>query len=297
LDNLLKESPRQMPYMCFEHDEKQASLWASSFASGLDPVFNEPAIILTGKPSGSGAKAVNAKDWRSTSPSFGTNAEYTKCKCRRCDEPIKVCACEKPAFYFPDGVRGSEANPAQITGVDFVVGTLTNKPAFRAMPPVKARDEAGNIIEAGDYVGHEFHGNQWVGGEAHGKENEGSRKAHLASAGAKDKASHTAAAAAHEKAAKLHEKAGNDDAAAVHRAAASYHSGRAARFKASDASVSGDIISATDDLDTILAAYRPQESVDAILAKMEPAATRVTGFANDLDAMDAILAKLSGVAP
>lgn len=55
-------------------------------------------------------------------------------------------------------------------------------------------------------------------------------------------------------------------------------------------------VTATDDLDTILAAYRPQESVDTILAKLEPAATRVTGFAQDLDAMDAILAKLSGVA-
>ena len=158
LDNLLKESPRQMPYMCFEHDEKQASLWASSFASGLDPVFNEPAIILTGKPSGSGAKAVNAKDWRSTSPSFGTNAEYTKCKCRRCDDPIKVCACEKPAFYFPDGVRGSEANPAQITGIDFVVGTLTNKPAFRAMPPVKAKLEDGTVQAGGPGSGRRKEG-------------------------------------------------------------------------------------------------------------------------------------------
>ena len=45
-------------------------------------------------------------------------------------------------LQFPEGVRGSQSNPARITGVDFCVGTLTNKPAFHSMNPVRAKEAA-----------------------------------------------------------------------------------------------------------------------------------------------------------
>jgi hypothetical protein len=145
LDAIKAGRPGQEPYGCFEHDEKQASVWASRFDFGPDPVRGEPAVLLEAKPSGSGADAVNRKDWRSWSPSFGTDADYSKCMCSLCSEPVASCECAKPALYFPAGVRGSAANPAHITGVAFVLGTLTNRPAFAAMPPVKAKHQGSGV--------------------------------------------------------------------------------------------------------------------------------------------------------
>lgn len=153
LESIVSEAPKYAPYGCFEHDEKQASVWATRFESGLDPVFNEPAVILEGKPSRGGADAVNGKDWRSWSPSFSTNAEYSKCKCSRCDSTIAACDCEKPAFYFPPSARGSEEKPAQVTGVATVLGTLTNRPAFKAMPPVKAKEASPVVTASGTSEG------------------------------------------------------------------------------------------------------------------------------------------------
>ena len=138
MDAIKAAKPDQEPYGCFEHDEKQASVWASSFSAGADPVYGRPSVLLEGRPSGSGAKAVNDRDWRRWSPSFGTDADYDKCQCTNCQSMVAACECAKPALTFPDGVRGSQSNPARITGVAFVLGTLTNRPAFSAMPPVKA---------------------------------------------------------------------------------------------------------------------------------------------------------------
>jgi len=55
-------------------------------------------------------------------------------------------------MVFPEGVRGSRSNPAEITGVDFCVGTLTNKPAFHAMSPVKS-SEGETVTAAGTSEG------------------------------------------------------------------------------------------------------------------------------------------------
>jgi hypothetical protein len=134
LDSLIKETPKQKAFGCFEHEEKTASVWANKFLPKDDGIF------LAAEPSGAGADAVNKKNHRSWSPSFTTNAEYVKCECRKCDKGIRACACSAPSYFFPEGVRGSASNPAQITGVDFCVGTLTNKPAFRAIAPVKAKE-------------------------------------------------------------------------------------------------------------------------------------------------------------
>jgi hypothetical protein len=156
MDEIKAAKQGQEPYGCYEHDEKKASVWADNFESGKDPVYGIPSIILAGRPSGDGADDVNKKNWRRWSPSFGTDADYEKCQCSACDSPIAKCACQKPQLTFPDGVRGSQSNPARITGVAFVLGTLTNRPAFTAMPPVRASravEDGHDVVRAGQEDG------------------------------------------------------------------------------------------------------------------------------------------------
>ena len=95
-------------------------------------------IISGGEPTSYGAEAVNGKVYRSWSGEFATDADYAKAHCR------------KGHWTFPDGVRGSESNPARIIAVHTVLGALTNKPAFHSMPPVKAKkaDIAKGLILA-----------------------------------------------------------------------------------------------------------------------------------------------------
>jgi hypothetical protein len=156
MDEIKAAKQGQEPYGCYEHDEKKASVWADNFESGKDPVYGIPSIILAGRPSGDGADDVNKKNWRRWSPSFGTDADYEKCQCSACDKAIAECDCRKPQLTFPDGVRGSQSNPARITGVAFVLGTLTNRPAFTAMPPVRASravEDGHDVVRAGQADG------------------------------------------------------------------------------------------------------------------------------------------------
>lgn len=132
LDDLRAERPRQRPYGCVEHREQEASVIAKAFN------YEEGrGVLLTAEPTRLGADNVNGKVHWSWSPSFTTDAEYDKCKCSCGDD---ACACNVPILVFPDGARGSASNPARVTGVDFVLGTLTNRPAFREMPPVKSKE-------------------------------------------------------------------------------------------------------------------------------------------------------------
>jgi hypothetical protein len=87
----------------------------------------EGVIVKGAEPTSYGAEAVNGKTYASWSPEFGTDADYSAAKCK------------KGHWTFPDGVRGSASNPARLIAVNFVMGALTNKPAFRNMPPVKAK--------------------------------------------------------------------------------------------------------------------------------------------------------------
>ena len=151
LEQLTKETPKQKAFGCFEHEEKTASVWANRFLPKGDGIY------LEATPSKAGADAVNGRNHRSWSPSFNTDAEYGKCQCRSCDKGVKACECEKPSLYFPEGAKGSASNPAKIAGVDFCLGTLTNKPAFRAISPVKAKQ----VVQA-EENGHAFHGNQYT---------------------------------------------------------------------------------------------------------------------------------------
>ena len=128
LEQLRASQPKQMPFGCVEHEEKDASVWAKGFTAKEDGVY------LCAEPSELGARHVNGRIHRSWSPSFLTDADYSKARL------------EDGTYVFPDGVRGSESNPAKITGCAFCLGTLTNKPAFREMSPVKAR-EAVRAVE------------------------------------------------------------------------------------------------------------------------------------------------------
>lgn len=125
LEGWRNERPKQEPFGCVEHREQEASFRISA-SGGFK--WNGDGVYLAAEPTTLGAQNVNGKVHRSWSPSFTTDADYSK-------------ATEHDGvLQFPEGVRGSRSNPAQITGVDFCVGTLTNKPAFHSMSPVRSRE-------------------------------------------------------------------------------------------------------------------------------------------------------------
>ena len=299
-DAIKSETPRQDIYGCFEHDEKQASVWAQKFEAGEDPVYGEPAILLEGKPSGGGADAVNRRDWRSWSPSFQTNAEYAKCKCNLCEQSIKACACEKPLFYFPDGVRGSKSKPANITGIDPICGTLTNKPAFRAMPPVRAT--AHNKVSAEDDAPCEMPeppAKAAVDRESASSQ-DATRKAALKSKIAQateeaypDGESHGSKENAHYNAKYAHEEAASKASAGsvkdYHNASAEYHGDKAAEHGKVTAARTG-----FPNVSDILSGITHRNTVDEILATTAPHEGRKT-LVDDLDTAEAVLKAVSGI--
>ncbi len=148
-NRLQSSAPKQKPFGCIEHDERDASIWPNRFEAGPDGVY------LAGEPSALGAEHVNGKIHRSWSPSFTTDADYAKAVCSECRAEGGDCACKGSVLEFPDGVRGSVSNPARVTGTAFVVGTLTNKPAFRAISPVKAKETDAAVRASGTSEGAE----------------------------------------------------------------------------------------------------------------------------------------------
>jgi hypothetical protein len=133
LDAWRTERPKQEPFGCVEHREHEASVRVSAQQAFS---FKDDGVYIAAEPTMLGAQNVNGKVHRSWSPSFTTDADYSQAK------TVKT-ASGATVMVFPEGVRGSRSNPAEITGVDFCVGTLTNKPAFHAMSPVK-----GSEVEA-----------------------------------------------------------------------------------------------------------------------------------------------------
>jgi hypothetical protein len=133
LDAWRAERPKQQPFGCIEHREHEASVCVSA-SCGFE--WKEDGVYLAAEPTSLGANNVNGKVHRSWSPSFTTDADYAK------------ATEDGGTLRFPEGVRGSRSNPAQITGVDFCVGTLTNKPAFIEMKPVKARESDAVTAES-----------------------------------------------------------------------------------------------------------------------------------------------------
>ena len=131
-DHLTATMPKQEPYADEDHEGRKATLRFSpgqtKFSWGK--VKDDTGIVISGGcPTSYGAEAVNGKVYRSYSPEFASDADYSKATVDK----------ETRHWTFPDGVRGSEGNPARLVGVNFVVGALTNRPAFRQMPPVRAR--------------------------------------------------------------------------------------------------------------------------------------------------------------
>lgn len=151
-DDWLTQFPKQKPFGCIEHEEKAASVWPQRFE--WRDGEQDAGVYMAAEPSDLGAKEVNGKVRRSWSPSFLTDADYAKAA----DSGSGV-------LEFEDGARGSAGNPARVTGIAFCVGTLTNKPAFKNISPVKAKQADGVVQAAGTSEGaiegwkHRYRGN------------------------------------------------------------------------------------------------------------------------------------------
>lgn len=151
LDMQRSRDPIQRPYGCVDHDEKAASVRLPSRekmeAGHKDfSYIDGKGVMLKAEATKLGADNVNGGIHWSWSPSFFTDAAYAKSDCMRCATDVNDCKCREPLLAIRAGERGSAENPARITGVAFQLGTLTNKPAFRAMPPVKASDKTEEVI-------------------------------------------------------------------------------------------------------------------------------------------------------
>lgn len=124
----------QTPFADEEHEAHKATLRFPKDGTefGWGTVKDSTGVVLAGGlPTSYGAEAVNGRTYESWSPEFLTDADYAKAR-----------VSEDGHYTFPNGVRGSAANPARLVGVGFTIGALTNKPAFHMMPPVKAGDAA-----------------------------------------------------------------------------------------------------------------------------------------------------------
>lgn len=141
-------SPRRPPFGCVEHHEQEKAFEPQDFSWNESP---EPGVYCTAKPTKLGEANVNGRLHTSFSPSFGSDADYTKAKCHDCDQTIygaDACSCGG-AIFFPEGVRGSETNPAEVKAVsNKSVGSLTNWPAFKTILPVTAKEPGGKKKDA-----------------------------------------------------------------------------------------------------------------------------------------------------
>ena len=145
-DDWCKKYPKQRPFGCVEHREEEAAILPTKFEWRTQP---EPGVFCHATATELGARNVNGRMHRSWSPSFLVDAAWSK------------IVEQDGVVTFPEGVRGSRSNPARITGVAFSVGSLTNKPAFKNILPVRAKESAvkagaprGNKNAEGPHTGH-----------------------------------------------------------------------------------------------------------------------------------------------
>jgi hypothetical protein len=130
----LTATSKQEPFVDEDHEGRKATLRfpAGRIVFGWGELHGVQGVSVTGaEPTEYGAAVVNGKTYRSFSPEFLTDADYALAE-----------RSEHGLYTFPPHVRGSLQNPARITGINFTTGALTNKPAFKAMPPVKAKQAA-----------------------------------------------------------------------------------------------------------------------------------------------------------
>lgn len=272
---------RQEPFGCIEHREEEAAIripkGVGKFEWRNDP---EPGVFCTALPTELGARNVNGRIHRSWSPSFMTDADYAQAK--------ETGGC----LVFPDGVRGSASNPARVTGVAFSIGSLTNKPAFRNILPVRAKEGEAPVAEVvkaagtsdGAKKGWEHRG-EWKPSNhmaaltshseevsEHGKSNgdSGQFEAHLASMKAhaksyhakhnNDKDYHREAAELHREAASQHGIVGNRNISDLHYALSGEHSRE--NFQGHSDNVNRS--SSPEDLSSAIRAAQPATLDDAI---------------------------------
>lgn len=277
-DNWRKKYPNLRPFGCVEHREEEAAIFPDNFEWKNEP---EPGVFCTALPTELGARNVNGRIHRSWSPSFRTDAEYHKCRCADCQQPAQACDCGGPQA-FPDGARGSASNPARITGVAFSVGSLTNKPAFKNILPVRAK-QAGTVTAAGTSEGAKKGWEDRRAGAMRASDdaNLATHKTHKWDT----EAMHRKASEAHNAAARIHkdaEHAGgpwgeNHNFSAFHHGnMAETHEMAADRIKARNkaASVHSD---SADEREQAAENQHPNQSSDAILARLadqQPATIR-----------------------
>jgi hypothetical protein len=150
------EDEQQEPYIDEDHRSENGSTRATirlpvdrtRFVYGT--VRGRQGIVLEGgEPTGYGAEVVNSKTYRSFSPEFATDCDMSKAICANSNEPFKKCTkCKSHRVIFSEGGRGSETNPARIVAVNFVAGSLVNRPAFKNMPPVKAHHRPASWVDS-----------------------------------------------------------------------------------------------------------------------------------------------------
>lgn len=229
-----KKYPKQEPFGCVEHREQEAAIRPNGFEWRNEP---EPGVFCSARPTELGARNVNGRIHRSWSPSFRTDAEYDKCTCKDCRLSAAECQCGGD-LEFPDGARGSASNPAEVIGVAFSVGSLTNKPAFKNILPVRAREEGEKDDEIKATGTSEGVRKAWETRARHL-----ARTAHAASSKAYehpgDSMLHREATEAHRAAAEHYRKAAHVDKAYEHKAdwherLADMHSRSAEDFEAGE---------------------------------------------------------------
>lgn len=118
---------------CFDknHEEKEAMAWPTRFLWSETP---EPGVYAEVEWSDLGKQYVQGKVFRAFSGAFYSDAALPKPKTIRSGQSITI----------PEGKRGSESNPARMTGLVFpFAGTLTNDPAFRQIMPLWAERAGG----------------------------------------------------------------------------------------------------------------------------------------------------------
>lgn len=214
LDQWRTERPKQEPFGCIEHREHEASVRVSAQQAFS---FKQDGVYIAAEPTVLGAQNVNGKVHRSWSPSFTTDADYSQAK-------VVKTASGATVMVFPEGVRGSRSNPAEITGVDFCVGTLTNKPAFHAMSPVKGSEAEDAVTATGTSEGAK---KGWASrvSEAHDLSNDANEASNKLSTmtGSQKLNHHFTAGNAHLQARAAHRKLAEDASNDGMHAQASYH--------------------------------------------------------------------------
>lgn len=135
----LTASTQQEPFADEDHHGHKATLRfpADKVSFSWGAIHGVEGVVCSGgEPTSYGAEAANGKTYRSFSPEFVTDADMDKAECN------------SGTWTFPAYVRGSAENPAKMVGVNFTIGALTNKPAFKAMPCVKAKQAEGETPTA-----------------------------------------------------------------------------------------------------------------------------------------------------